>query len=315
MADEETNDQQVDETDEQSDNTDQAGDGDTGVEGDVTADEDKEDDDAGESDDAGDDDDDEDEESSEVISQKRFDELKKDPEKLFKEMNRGLTKKMQRLAATREALEPYSDFINSYAKDPRVAAIELAESLGIEVKRPKSVEASEKAVEKLSDQINAKVRAALGPEYEDIADKIGTAIHDAASLMVEEAVKPLKQGQESLISESAAREANNALEVFGKTHPDWKKYEKQMTSLSARYKPGEGVSEQEYLDTLYVLASREGKEGDAAKKAAKRINNSAKKSSGKSRSVSPEQVSAKSSGALPTFAESAAAARRGEKLD
>lgn len=313
MADDNTDDQQVDETVEQSEGNaeDQAGDKDSGVEGEEAAAEEVED---GDDDDAGDDADGDDDGEIEVLDQKRFDELKDDPAALLKEINRAATKKFQGISEQRKALEPYADFVRSYQKDPRAAAIELAESLGIEVKRPKSVEASEKAVESLTDQINAKVREALGPEYSDISDKIGKAIHDAASLMVKEAVEPLKKGQETLISESAGREAQNALTVFGKTHPDWKKFDKQMTELATKYKPGEGVSEQDYLDMLYTLASREGKEGDAVKRAAKRMNNSAKKSGKGDRSVSATTVT-KSPAGLPTFAESAAAARRGERFD
>lgn len=314
MADEETQDQQADDTTDEQSTTDQAGgDEGTGVEGDEAAEENASDgDDAGDED-SGDDDGDDDG-SAPLISQERFDSLKNDPEKLNKALHAAATKKFQKIAETRKQLEPYADFITEYERDPRQAAIDLVESLGIEVKKPKSVEQSEKVVAALSDQINAKVREALGDEYEDVADKLGKAIHDAASLMVEEAVKPLKETQNALISDSAAREASTALEAFAKRHPDWKKYDAQMTALSRKFKPGEGVTEHEYLDTLYNLASAGGKEGDAVKRAAKRMNASAKKSSS-NRSVPANTVVKSSGGKLPTFGDAAAAARRGERLD
>lgn len=313
--DDNTQDQQVDETGEQSSTDDQAGDGDSGVEGDGAADEQDGDGDGGGDEADGGDGDEGDPEDIQLLTPKQIDELKGDPKALMKALNRAATKKFQGLADQRKALEPYADFIQSYQEDPKAAAIALVEGLGLKVEKPKTEAQSEKAVEKLSDQITAKVKAALGPEYEDVADKIALAVQEAANLVVAEAVKPLKEGQDALISESAERETNDALTAFAKSHPDWKKYDAKMTALSAKFKPGEGVTPQEYLETLYQLASADGKEGDAAKKVAKRMNRSAKKAaSNGDRSMSSSTVT-KSPGKLPTFAESAAAARRGERFD
>ncbi len=309
MNEDETNaaaDQQADETAEQSDQ-DQAGDEGSGV----TGDEGTESKEEGEGNEEGEEAEGDD---NSVISKAQFEALKGDPEKLLAEMNRGLTKKFQELASTRKALEPYSDFINSYQTNPREAAMALAEGLGIEVKRPKSEEASKAAVKKIGDQINERVKEALGPEYDDVAERISKAIQGAASLMVEEAIRPLKEGQDALINDSAAREAATALEAFSKRHPDWKKHEAKMTELSAKFKPGDGANEAEYLDHLYYLATKDGKEGDTAKRVAKRMTNSAKKSD-TGRSLPNSAVSKSPVGKLPTFGEAAAAARRGERFD
>ncbi len=308
MADEQTDDQQTDDTEEQSDK-DQAGGEESGVEGDAEADEkdgdEKETDDSEEGDEEADED---------LIGQKRFDELKDNPAQLRKELNAAATKKFQKLSGERKALEPYADFIKSYEDDPRGAAMALAEQLGIEVVKPKSVAKSEAAVENVADQIRSHVKEALGPEYEDIADKMATAIQRAAQLMVDEAVKPLKEGQETLIHESAMREAGTALKAFGEKHPDWKQHEKDMVALSRKVPVG-GQSEAEYLENIYFLVTRSGAKGDALKKAAKRMSDSARKSDGGGRNVSDSSVSKSPAGKLPTFAESAAAAQRGEKFD
>lgn len=313
---EEINDQQADEFDEQSPE-DRAEDDSTGVGDDDAGDSTEEGNEAeGDGVDAdGDPGDEDDALDAELIGQKRFDELKDNPEQLRKELQAAATKKFQKIAATRTKLEPYAEFIDSYETDPRAAAMALAESLGIEVVRPKSEAKAEAAIEAISDQIKARVRAAMGPEYEDIADRMSTAIHDAAQLMVSEAIKPLKQDQESLLRESSMRESKTVLDAFAKEHPDWKKHEKAMVAMTKKLPIGEGMTEREYLDNIYFLVTREGKKGDAVKNAAKRMAASARKGGGESRSVPDSAVSKSPAGRLPSFGEAAAAARRGERLD
>ena len=74
------------------------------------------------------------------------------------------------------------------------------------------------------------------------------------------------------------------------------------------------MTEAEYLDNIYYLVTREGKEGDVTKKVAKRMAASARKG-GDDRSVSDRTVSKSPAGKNPTFAEAAAAAKRGETFD
>ena len=315
MSDEETNDQQTETTTDVQSTSDQAGEGSgTGVEGDEAAE--VSEGDGPEEEGVTGNPDGEEALDAEIISQKEYDRLKDDPAALRAALHSGATKKFQQLAATRQALEPYADFIRDYQRNPRQAAASLAESLGLEVKQPKTEEESEAAVKTMSDQIRERVREALGPEYEDIADKIGAAITNASSLIVNEAVRPLKEGQEKLIAETAGREATQALDALTKRHPDWRKHEKKMFDLSRKIQmvPGE-MSEAEYLDSLYALATADGLAGDAAKKAAKRMNASAKKAAGE-RSVPASAVTrSPAGGKLPSFGEAAAAARRGERFD
>jgi len=315
MADEETDDQQTDEFDEQSDTSDQAEAVDSGVEGDEEASEEIDTEGDEESDDA-DPGDEDDSKEVDLIGQAKFDELKDDPTALRKELNRAATKKFQELSGERKRLAPYAEFVKAYEANPRAAASELAQQLGIEIVKPKSEVKAEAAVEAVSDQIKEGVRKALGPEYEDLADRLGEAIHSAASLIVGEAIKPLQEGQNTLITESSARESEIILRSFAKDHPDWKDHESAMVALTKKMPVGSGMSEREYLDNIYILATSSGKEGDATKKAAKRMVASARKSGGNTRTVSDKAVSkSPATGKLPSFGESAAAARRGERFD
>lgn len=299
---EDTNDQQAEEVDKQS--SDQADDEGTGVEGDVEATE--QDDDADDSDD--------DDATGDVMSQEQFDALKGDPAKLFKELNKAGTKKFQKLSARTAALKPFENFINAYNENPRAAAAALASKLGIKIQDDEAEVRSKQKAATVGEQIADKVKEALGPAYEDLAEPISKAIRESVSLLVDDAVKPLKEGQDQLITDSAQREAENVMKAFTEKHPDWKKHEGRMTQLTRQLPVGEGVSEAEYLEMIYTLATAPGLKGDAAKKAAKRMNEAAKKSSN-DRTVPDSAVSKSPAGKNPTFGEAAAAAARGEVFE
>ena len=298
-----TSDQQVEEPDEQS-VKDQAGDGDTGVEGEEEATE--QDDDADDSDD--------DDDTGDVMSQEQFDALKNDPAKLFKELNKAGTKKFQKLSARTAALKPFENFIKAYNENPIAAARALASKLGVKVQDDEAETRSKQKVATVGEQIATKVKDALGPAYEDLAEPISKAIRESVSLLVDDAVKPLKEGQDQLISDSAQREAEGVLTAFTEKHPDWKKHEARMTELTRQLPVGEGVSEAQYLEMIYTLATAPGLKGDAAKKAAKRMNDAARKSSN-DRTVPDSAVSKSPAGKNPSFGEAAAAAARGEVFE
>lgn len=308
--DDDLKDQQTDDDEEQSEDQDQADVDESGVdEGDDDGTEEEGEDDA---DDDSDDKDDESEE--ELIDDEKFNALKDDPIALRKELNRAATKKFQDLSAARKAVKPYADFITAFEQDPRTATKALARQLGIEIKEPKTEKQAEDVVEDIATAVKKRVSKALGPEYADLADKLSDAIRESAELIVEDKVKPLKSGQDSLISDAAATKAAQVIERFDKKYPDWKKVEGEMTKLSKKMVIGEGMDEFEYMESLYLLATADGKVGDRVRKTVKKMVDNVARSEGRSRTVSDKTVS-RTPGKLPTFKESAAAAIRGERFE
>lgn len=301
MSEATTTDQQVDDTAEQSEETlDQAGDTDSGVEdgdqeetGEADADPDTESD------------------SIDLIGQDRFDALKGNPAALRDELNRAATKKFQQLSKQRKELEPYADLIRGLDEDPQGTVEALARQLGINLSGPPAK--VEKQVAEMGDQIRDAVREALGPEYEDIADKLAPAMRRVAEMVAAETAKPLVAEHDRLIQESALRESVAVIEQFEKSNPGWRKHEPAMVELSKKLMPQKGMSEREYMDILYTVVTRDASEGDRTKRIVERINKSTRTDSATTRVRSADVIVKPS--ALPTFEEAAAAARRGERFE
>lgn len=298
MADE-TTDQQVAPAGEQS-VKDQAGAGDSGVEVDNTAGDST--DDGGASD--------EDEGQIDLIGQDRFDALKNDPAALRKELNRAATQKFQKLAKSQQVLKPYVNFIQRLDADPRGAITEMAKQFGIELK---GTEKTTEVVDTLDDRISAAVKQSLGDEYGDLADRLAPAIRQVAQMVAEEAYKPAQEQLESVIQDSALREANNAIAAFAKDHPDYEQHEEAMAALSKRLPPGEGMDENEYLGILYSIVTKDKTTGEGVKKVINRVAKAAEGAGGRDTSVSGTHVAIAPQ--RPTFAEAAAAAKRGERFE
>ena len=248
----------------------------------------------------------------ELIPKEKYDQLKSDPVKLNKELVRAANKKFRDAADERKAFEPYSNFIAALQKDPRAAISALGTRLGMEFKSPKS---EETAVEDLNTAIVKDVRAALGPEYEDLADRLAPAIRAVAERVAAEQVRPLQDGVSDIINDSAIRESKLAIDSFSVKHPDWKDHEPAMVALSKKVTPGEDVTEEEYLENLYYLVTRDKSTGDGVKKTIAKMQKSAGDgNSRQSSTVSDKNVSRRPT-TLPTFTESAEAAKRGERFE
>lgn len=58
------------------------------------------------------------------------------------------------------------------------------------------------------------------------------------------------------LADEALRESAAALEIFGERHGDWQEHEAAMVELMKHYIP-RGVTEQQYLEDLYYLATRD----------------------------------------------------------
>lgn len=253
----------------------------------------------------GDDSDDEDDDSEGVISDAEFNRLKDDPVALRKALNRGFTQKSQQLA-------PYRKLITALEKSPKETIEALAGQFGIQVVKPKS--ATEEAVDDLSTRVLKAVKKNLGETYDDLAGPLAQAIHEAAEMVVGDRLKGTESRVEEVVADAALNEANATIAAFEEKYPEWSKHEKAMVALSQRMPPGEGMSQYEYLENLYFLVTREGAQGDAVKKVVKRMSKSAANTD-KGGSTVDTKVVALSPGQKPTFAQAAAAARRGERFE
>jgi hypothetical protein len=252
--------------------------------------------------------------ANDLLSQDQFEALKGDPSKLRRELNRAATKKFQQLAAQRKELEPYTEFIRDLQADPVAAIRSVAPHFGLTITDPAAT-TREEQVKDINAQVIEAVRTSLGPEYDDLADRLGPAIKQVAEMVVTAAAKPIVDRQDELVRESAARESAAVLEAFGKKHPDWKKHEPQMVEIAKRYQVQPGVKEGQYLEDLYYLATRDQSVGEAVKRTLSRMTDSAHAAAkDASAGVSANKVSPTAPGPV-SFREAWAAAKRGQRLE
>lgn len=254
-------------------------------------------------------------ESVELIGQDRFDSLKDDPAALRKELNRAATRKFQEIAGLRKELEPYQGFIQALDADPRAAITAIGKRLGLDIRNAEE-KTTEEIAQTADDRITEQVKKHLGPEYEDLADRLAPAIKQVAMEVAKEIAAPLVQGQQEIIQDSALRESKAAIDAFAKANPDWKKHESAMVELSKRLPPGDGMDQQEYLGILYHLATRDASEGDTAKRLAGRMEKNARTVATEARrtTVADGNVS-KTPARPPTFREAYEAAKEGRRFE
>lgn len=253
----------------------------------------------------------EDEDVQELISPERYEALKGNPEKLRKELNRAATKKFQKLAEQRRALEPYQAFIDAFNEDPAAALSAIAPQYGLEVKTKDTPKVDQVDLNQVAISL---LREAAGPEYEELAERLGPALTKLITTAAAEASKPLIARQEALVRESGQRELAANLEAFTKRHPDWQQVEPQMVALTKLYPQGPGVKDQDYLESMYILATHNRTVGSRTKETLSRMVKSAETASRDASPVAANQVALRPAG-LPSFRDAAAAAARGERYD
>ncbi|HYB96811.1 MAG TPA: hypothetical protein VEC39_17695 [Vicinamibacterales bacterium] len=243
---------------------------------------------------------------------------------VLKELKGVFTKKTQQLAEQRktvEALAEYAPFITALQSDSKAAIKAAAEQLGLVV-TDKSIETTAtetatKTAEGMADDVIAGFKQALGPDLDFLADKLAPAIHqlvqNVAKAAVGEAVTPLQTQQQTLLDKAAQEQTDATLKAFTDKRPDWKQHEPAMLKIAEQLKPN-GMSEIDYLDTLYTLATKDIAAAEAAKKAVERMTKAAKTDEGKSHPLPGSQVSV-ARPTSPSIRDAFEAAKRGERWE
>ena len=260
--------------------------------------------------------------SAGLISREDYDRTKDDPAAFRKAILKGFTQATQKTSAERKNLAAWSDIRDAFNEDAPTALKQLAEQFGFEIRDPKADDTSTTsttAATNAGDEAVAELKEALsGVGLDELADKLAPVIRKIADKAAGAATEPLRTHQEKLIEESTQRETKATLDAFGKSHPDYKPgnaIDKAMAKLSKSLLPAEGMNELEYLDNLYVLATKDDMVKKAAQEAIDRMTKNAQTTDGKKAStVTGDKVSTgRPAGA--GFRQAAEVARRGERWD
>lgn len=198
---------------------------------------------------------------------------------LYKKAQKNYTQKTQRLAEREKELEPFSELISAL-KDPvraKETIAQLAQQAGI---TPRETAPVAKPVE-------------LDPEYEFMRPMFQSFKDEAkrealAELKAE--IAPLKSQTDEIMSKSMAEATTATLTAFGKTHEGWEKHEAQMIALGKQIQPTGAMTELEYLDVLYKVATHGHQSAEQTKKVVDKMKKAAEAAEPPVQGVQSERV-------------------------
>lgn len=232
-----------------------------------------------------------------------------DPHAIRKAMNRSYTQKMRDLAAQRKAIpiehQEAVRLVERLNSDPVRTLAALAQNIGLQLQRPSQDQQSQAT----KDEVREALAEALG---QDAASKAMPAFERLIDRVVGKVVAPIKQSLDIQRAQEAEVLSKAAIDGLTQKHPNWKNFEPKMMELAGKLDP-KGMPEDEYLDLLYTVASKDQRVADDTAKTIEKIGKAAKASTTPGRTVPSAQV--QNSPKRMTFKEAAAMALRGERVE
>jgi hypothetical protein len=234
-----------------------------------------------------------------------------------KALDRAWTQKTQRLSRERRDLSSRKAVLDSLDRDPLAFARQVLEQAGLEVHDPK---ADTTTTTDLSAKVTEILKESLGPDYEDLLDKLAPGMFKAINAVVAENLKPLRDGQVELVRDSAIRETEVVFDAFTKKHPDWQQHESAMAELSRKLPPGKDpktgkplMEQPEYLELLYGMVTRDRQVGEGVKKVLARTTKAAETAVNDGKGIGADKVVARPAGPI-SFDEAGALAIKGIRV-
>ena len=194
-----------------------------------------------------------------------------DPAALRKDLLRVFTQKTQKLSEDRKTtarLQEYAPIIDAFEADAEATIRALAEQYGVAIapageSKDAKATATEtsKAIEAERATLLAEFKDSLGPELEYLADHLMPAFEKLLDRRlgpaVEQVVKPLRDQNQTIVNRVAKEETDSILGSMKAKYADWDTHQDAMFALSQQLQPGKGMTEVQYLDHLYRIATRD----------------------------------------------------------
>lgn len=200
---------------------------------------------------------------------------------LYEKAQKNYTLKTQKLAADRKALEEWNPLIEGFKSNPRATLESVAAQLGLKVadQDTKTIETkTSEALAELPQELEF-----LRPHFESFGKKLMDSMKGELA--------PIKAQHEQLITEATAAETEATLKSFSAKYPGWEAHEQGMIELGKKILPGTGMSDFEYMETLYKLKTADIAEAEKTKKVVAKLNNVAKNSERQTSGIPNERVS------------------------
>lgn len=226
-----------------------------------------------------------------------------DLEAMRRGMQKAFTQKTQALAAKRKEAEQALAFVNQLQTDPLNTLKALANQVGADITLP----TRQDKVKEATDQLYEKFKSVLG---EDGARELMPAFEE----MIGRMMAPIRHNLQMNAAKEAEVLSKVAIEALTDRHADWKKFEPRMMEIAKQIQVSDNISEDDYLEYLYVLASKDQAVADETSKKIDKINKAAKASEPSARTVAPGKVATAPAGKV-SFKQAAAAALRGERFE
>lgn len=192
--------------------------------------------------------------ADQLLTTEEIAKLSPEQQATYKRMQASYTQKTQKLAEERKQVEALQGLVAAMEADPAGTIRKLAEANGLKIAdTPKT----EQKVEAVADDAKAAILSAVEEGGLIDMEKLANAITSIVQKGIAEGVKPLKQHQEQILAETAAKQTEAILETFTKKHPEWQKHEAKMTQLGMKLQPTGNMDEGEYMEMLYHLATRD----------------------------------------------------------
>jgi len=250
--------------------------------------------------------------ADQLLTKEEVAKLTPEQQDTYKRMQASYTQKTQTLAAERKQVEALKGFVAAMEADPIGAIRQLAEANGLKLAdTPKT----EQKVETVADDAIAAIQAAVEEGGLIDMQKLAQGIVSIVKKGVAEEVKPLKQHQDQLLAETAARQTEAVLQTFTKKHPDWQKHDAKMAELGQKLQPTKAMDESEYMEMLYHLATRDIQSAEQTKGVMAKMNKAAAAAETSDSGVQPNRVSQRAPAGEITMAQALADAKRGIRYE
>jgi len=231
--------------------------------------------------------------STGLVTAEEYARVKDDPAALRKALLKGFTQATQKTADVRKSLGSWADVKDAFDEDPATALKALAMQFGVDIREPekKPGQTQAEAVRDAGEQAVEKLKTVLAKVgLDELAEELAPVLREIAEGVAGKAVEPFKAGQDQILDESAQREAAAVMETFAKSHPEWKAgndVDKKMAALAKTMpvakddKTGKAlISDTDYLENLYFLATKDTAISKAAQDAVDRMTRSAGEADG-----------------------------------
>ena len=172
-------------------------------------------------------------------------------QRVYKSMQRGLTKKSQELAAARKTLQQESEVVQWIRNDPEAAIRSIARATGVTLE-----EAQAQVEEKLGDDLEAKWAKTVGPEA---AQLLRPLIEETIKSVMGPELQPIKATTEQAQRVAVERGISASVREFGaamtERGEEWDdEIQADMARIADTLEPGKDTTLPDYIANLYDAA-------------------------------------------------------------